>query len=178
MPKLPAFHALSSDSAPFIPRSRSLLAAAEIVRLALLMAGSLQEFFHLLRERGYVFRIRGFSPTLLPLHGGRHIRLDKLGLRSAFWIRFYQWGEDLRSLGSVSQPLERFWQALTHVRLGDEERASVAHFRTALGEKMVAAAMCATVRDIGHGSPEEQFRYFGQVCWNRIRAMAGSSSVA
>jgi len=128
-------------------------------------------------DAGFAFSIHGGNPTLAPLNGGRHIRLQRLKLRTAFWVRFHDWGEPFTSLGWTQDAPERFWRALTGERLDAAQLRSVRKFQRGLGDESVTDAMRIAAECPGMRTDEPRFRYFCGVCWNRIRerAAAGSS---
>ena len=148
------------------PQRRRLLARVK----AALACDSMAEFRRHMRAVGFDFTIHGVEPTLLPINGRQHIGLPALGLRTGFWLRFLEWGEDWASLGWGQSAPVRFWRSLTDDCLDAARSDSVEKFCVTLGVESVADAMLVAAQRLESQPACDQFRYFCGICWNRVRA--------
>lgn len=117
----------------------------------------------------YRFELRGGNPTLVDgsLLERRDLRLCRLGLRPAFWIRLVTgWTTDFEALADQQgiDLLAHLWRGLVGRRLTPPQRPEVRALAKQAGIVEAAKAMCAAVSATPDGTPDEVFACFRDRC--------------
>ena len=151
-------------------RSRSVKAELrDAVRRALGEQPTLAEFSRAVQDGTHCpVELRGANPTLDRSRSSqRDMRLYRLDLRRAFWIRLVNgWEADFAALADEQSTdlLAHLWRGLVGRRLAKAQRPELRALATQTGIVEAAKAMCAAVNATPDGTPDEVFGGFRRRC--------------